>query len=120
MQVDAHRIGGQAGEGGARAPRPIGGRHRVFERLGWPRPAVVVGRAATGNRADPASERPGLTKVPEGPEGGHEHVPGEVLGILACETGDQHTMDGATEASVQLSERFAVTAGRSGDERWKI
>jgi len=92
----------------------------VFERLGWPRLAMVVDCTAPGNRADPAPERRRLTQLPEVPEGVHEHVLDEILGILTCETGNQHTMDGAAEASIQLSERFAVTAGRGGDERREI
>ena len=50
----------------------------------------------------------------------HEDVVHDVLGVGPLETGDEHAVDGATVAAIQLSERLAVAVRGGVHQGWEI
>jgi len=50
----------------------------------------------------------------------HEHVLHDVLGVIGLDPRDEHTMDRAAVAPVQLSKCRTITESRGAYESWQI
>ena len=90
--------------------RPVGRRDSVRQRLRRPGSAVVIGGLPPSDRANPAAKRRRLSQILQPCERVHEDILDEVLGVLSRQSGDEHAMDGAAEALIQLAEGVAIPA----------
>ena len=70
----------------------------------------MIGGLPPSDRANPAAKRRRLSQILQPCERVHEDVLHEILGVLSCQARDEHAMDGAAEASIQLAEGVAIPA----------